>query len=188
VDGGHVKIAIGGIKFSEELAHFLYHTEDGVSGPALDEVMANLAQGRLNLPFLVVNGAESGGGEAVFCVAEADFPAADMILRRLSLIPREDLGGRADNGVATVLVRRRVGTLTIFPHRRSYDLLGRVVATLAAAGIVVHSFCTSISALAVNIDHRLLVKAVEALEGLLQLPENHAPFHPEFCIRQTAPR
>jgi hypothetical protein len=33
-----------------------------------------------------------------------------------------------------------------------------------------------------------LAEAVEVLEDLLQLPENHAPFHPEFCIRQTAPR
>lgn len=183
-----MKIAIGGIKFSEELAHFLYRTEDGVSAPALDEVLALLAKGRLNLPFLTVNGHGAGRSEAVFCLAEADFPAAETLLLRLSLIPREDDGERVDNGSATVFARRRVGTLTIFPHRRSYDLLGRVLATLAAAGIVVHSFCTSISALAINIDHRLLVKAVEVLEDFLQLPENHAPFHPEFCIRQTAPR
>lgn len=183
-----MKIAIGGIKFSEELAHLLYRTEDGIPGPALDEVLARLAQGRLNLSFLTVNGRGEGRSEAVFCLAEADFHAAETLLRQLSLMPREDAGGGVDHGPATVLVRRRVGTLTIFPHRRSYDLLGRVIATLAAAGIVVHSFCTSISALAVNIDHRLLVKAVEVLEDLLQLPENHAPFHPEFCIRQTAPR
>lgn len=183
-----MKIAIGGIKFSEELAHFLYRSEDGVAGPALEDVLACLTQGRLNLPFLTVNGQRDGGSEAVFCVAEADFPAVETHLRHLLLIPREDSGGGSDNGPATVLVRRRVGTLTIFPHRRSYDLLGRVIATLAAAGIVVHSFCTSISALAINIDHRLLAEAVEVLEDLLQLPENHAPFHPEFCIRQTAPR
>jgi len=78
----------------------------------------------------------------------------------------------------------RIGTLTIFPHRRSPTLLGRVVASLAEAGITVHSLCTSISALSVNIDFPLLDEAVAILDAVVDLPEHHSPFRPEFSITQ----
>lgn len=180
-----MKIAIGGIKFSGELAHFLYRPAES-GGPSLEALLAGLTQARVNLPFLSVLG--GSGDEAVFCVAEGEFQTVESVLRRLFSVPGNGETWPADHQFPGLMVRRRVGTLTIFPHRRSYAMVGRVLATLSAAGIVIHSFCTSISALAINIDYQLLVRAVEVLDGLVELPENHAPFHPEFCVCQTAPR
>jgi len=180
-----VKIAIGGIKFSGELAHFLYRPVEG-GGPPLDALLAGLAQARVNVPFLSVLG---GAGEAaVFCVSQGEFRAAESVLRRLSSGSGDAGGVPDDRQPPGLVVRHQVGMLTIFPHRRSFAMLGRVLATLAAADIAIHSFCTSISALAINIDYHLLARAVEVLDGLVELPENHAPFHPEFCVCQTAPR
>lgn len=175
-----MKIAIGGIKFSEKLVHVLLPSVAGADS-TLPALLAALSQARVNLPFLTVSGV--AGEDAVFCVAAGDFPVTEGILGRFALFPGEGEGLRA-----ACRVRHAVGTLTIFPHRRSFALLGRVVATLDGAGIAVHSFCTSISALAINIEYSLLTRAVEVLDGLVELPENHAPFHPEFTISQTAPR
>lgn len=179
-----MKIAIGGIKFSGELAHFRYQPTSG--GPSLAALLAGLAQARVNVPFLSVAG--TAGDEAVFCVAEGDFQAVENVLHRLSSATENDQWQSDDCQPPGLMVRRRVGMLTIFPHRRSFAMLGRVLATLHTADIAIYSFCTSISALAINIDYQLLVRAVEVLDGLVELPENHAPFHPEFCICQTAPR
>jgi len=96
---------------------------------------------------------------------------------------------RSPNGASLcdqLQVIHGVGTLTLFPHRRSLALLGRVVEILGQSGMSIHSLCTSISALAINIDFVLLDQAVEVLEKIVELPQNHAPFRPEFWVRQIS--
>jgi hypothetical protein len=66
-------------------------------------------------------------------------------------------------------------------------MLGHIVAILGQSGIVIQSLCTSISALAINVPYHLLDTAVEVLEKIVELPDNHAPFRPEFSVRQISP-
>ena len=181
-----MKIAIGGIKFSEELLHVLYHRAEGC-GPTFEAVLGSLAKARINIPFLTIDGGHGDEERLVFCAAAGDAGMVETLLRQLSLVPQQALSAGGGLSPPALVVRHQVGTLTLFPHRRSYVLLGRSIAALAAAGIAVHSYCTSISALAINIDYRLLPRAVEVLHGLVDLPEEHSPFRPDFRIRQLAP-
>lgn len=168
---GATRIGIGGIKFSPELVQYT-HRAGSPADRSLADLLRRIAERRINLPFLCA----SAVGEDIhstFCVAAADFALVEMLV---------------DSPLrARLQVVFRVGTLTLFPHRRNLALLGRAVEALEGSGIVIHSLCTSISALAINIDYLLLDRAAEVLGGIVELPENHSPFRSEFRIRQINP-
>ena len=189
---GEMKIGIGGIRFSPELVQYTHHAVSPADRSFAD-LLRRLAEHRINLSF-ACTGVVGETVHSTFCLAAGDFAAVEMLL---DAEPSQDehpsrrpQDGAGDPGGPSLRARfeiiHRVGTLTIFPHRRSLLLLGRVVETLARAGIAIHSLCTSISALAINIDYLLLDRAVEALDKIVELPDNHAPYRPEFCIRQIA--
>lgn len=156
------KIKVGGIKLSPELVQF------NVSGllPAVGAsipFLGQLAQNRINLTFLSL----SNSGDAFrgsFCVVAGDFPRAHR------LVELEAASG------CDVEILAPVGTMTIFPHQRSFSLLGRVIGQLRNARVPIHAVCTSLSSLAINTDFRCLDSAVQELLHLLELPCNHAPF------------
>ena len=187
-----MKIGIGGIKFSEERFH-LTHRANSATDRSFSELLRELAEHRINLPFVCTR----SGGEvhiSTFCIAAGDFPLLANLLDDLPGLdlPPEQVGSLAfgQKFAGTSLrshleVIPRVGTLTLFPHRRDFSLLGRVVEGVARSGIVIHSLCTSISALVLNIDYVQLDRAVKALEDIVKLPDNHAPFRSEFCVRQS---
>ncbi len=187
---GETKIGIGGIKFSPELVQYTHQAVSPVDR-SLADLLRRLSEHRINLPFMC----SSVAGDAIhstFCVAAGDFAQVEMLLEANPLqsepAPLFSLGGVPGPGSLSLRdqlqIIRGVGTLTLFPHRRSFALLGRVVEILGKSGLVIHSLCTSISALAINIDYPLLDLAVEVLERITELPDNHAPFRSEFCVRQ----
>jgi len=163
------RIDIGGIKFSPELVQYTCR-QASAADRSLAELLRQLAERRINLSFFC-SGRDGELSRSTFCVAAVDAAAVDRILAGQSWPERVER-------IAPV------GTLTVFPHRRSPALLGRVVAALAEAGITIHSLCTSISALSVNIDFPQLDEAVAILEGVVDLPEHHSPFRPDFSITQ----
>lgn len=187
-----MKIGIGGIKFSEERFH-LTHRAHSATDRSFAGLLREIANHRINLPFVCTR----AGGEvhvSTFCIAAGDFPLLAGLLDDLpnSNPPPAQVGtlpfGYNFSGTSfrsQLEVIPRVGTLTLFPHRRDLALLGRVVEGVARSGIAIHSLCTSISALVLNIDYVLLDRAVKALEDIVVLPDNHAPFRPEFCVRQS---
>ncbi len=187
---GETKIGIGGIKFSPQLVQCSYQAHSPVDR-SLVGLLGCLAERRINLPFLCSSPAD-GGAQSTFCVAATDFTLVDTLLDShpwaCDAIPTGSCGGTKKSGGPSLRDGLRiihgVGTLTLFPHRRSLLLLGRVVELLGQAEITVHSLCTSISALAINIDYPLLDQAVHVLERVVELPDNHAPFRPEFSVRQ----
>lgn len=188
-----MKIGIGGIKFSPELVQYT-HRAVSPADRSLTDLFRRLAGQRINLSFVCT----CSVGETIrstFCLAAGDFAAVEMLLEAgsspdepVSRRPQDPVAGPGGPSLRAQLeVIHRVGTLIIFPHQRSLLLLGRVIETLARAGIAIHSLCTSISALAINIDYLLLDRAVDALDTIVELPDNHAPYRPEFHIRQIAP-
>ena len=189
IEIGVMKIGIGGIKFSEELVQvslctLLPATNSGL----LVELIGRITEKRINIPF-VCSGRHGRNSLYTFCVAAADFQAVAGILENW-LPPEENESFPFDEyspRFNTLQIVQQVGTLTLFPHKRSLGMLGLAVEVLTSAGIAVHSFCTSISALAVNIDYHRLDAAALVLRGIFELPENHAPFRPEFCVRQLSP-
>lgn len=181
-----MKIGIGGIKFSEELVHVTYRAFS-LTDRSFADLLQHLGRQRINLPF-VCQGREGEGQVSTFCVAATDFVKLAAFLDGFA-VPTEQGHPSAQGPLVQDCIKiiANVGTLTLFPHRRSLALLGRVVETLTESGIAVHSLCTSISALAVNIDYPLLDRAAEVLGKIVELPDDHAPFRPEFCIKQISP-
>ncbi|KGO34279.1 MAG: hypothetical protein WBN83_17230 [Desulfoprunum sp.] len=173
------RIDIGGIKFSPELVQYTCRQVSSADR-SLSELLRQMAERRINLSFYC-SGRDGELSRGTFCVAAADAVQVDRIFDGLS---PDEAGANGQPWTGRVERITRIGTLTIFPHRRSPTLLGRVVASLAEAGIPIHSLCTSISALSVNIDFPLLDEAVAILGAVVDLPEHHSPFRPEFSITQ----
>jgi len=170
---------VGGIKFSPELVQYTCR-QLAAADASLPVLLRQLAGRRVNLTYFC---SDRDGDllRSTFCVAAAAALEVDALLAAL---PPDD-GIAGDRRWADRVQRLAgIGTLTVFPHRRSPTLLGRVVAALAGAGITIHSLCTSISALSVNIDYLLLDRAVAVLAAVIDLPEHHSPFRPEFAVTQ----
>ena len=176
-----MKIGIGGIKFSGELVH-ISHRALSPSDTSFLDLLRGIAENRINIPF-VCSAVYGNEIRNTFCIAVADFASVDRLFQQQ--VKPQFSTGLSNREQLTII--HRVGTLTLFPHRRDLALLGRIVTILGEAGIVIHSLCTSISALAINIDFHLLELAVEVVGEIVELPENHAPFRPEFCVRQVSP-
>jgi hypothetical protein len=173
------RIDVGGIKFSPELVQYTCR-QVAIADRSLPVVLRQLAGRRINLTYFC-SGRDGDLLRSTFCVAAAAALEVDALLAAVP-VDAGDVAGRP--GTERIERIAGVGTLTIFPHRRSPALLGRVVASLAEAGIAVHSLCTSISALSVNIDFPRLDEAVAVLGAIVDLPEHHSPFRPEFSITQ----
>jgi hypothetical protein len=182
-----MKTSIGGIKFSEELVQ-VAHCVISPFDRSFVDLIERIAEKRINLPF-VCAGTVGDESHSTFCVAATDFALVEELLYAQPFLSEEKYQ-QPSAGLFTrnqFQVTHGVGTLTLFPHRRSLAMLGHIVEILGQSGIEIHSFCTSISAVAINVDYPLLDRAVEVLERIVELPDNHAPFRPEFSVRQISP-
>ncbi|MFH0785586.1 MAG: hypothetical protein V2B20_27075 [Pseudomonadota bacterium] len=181
-----MKIGIGGIKFSEELVHVSYCAVAPTDSTFTD-LVKRIAENRINISFLC-SGMYGDEILSTFCIAVTDFSSlARIIGNRPSLGEETKCRSTYDLFNNECLkITQHVGTFTLFPHRRSLALLGRIVEILGESGITIHSLCTSISALAINIDYPLLDLAVEVLGKIIELPDDHAPFRSDFCVKQVS--
>lgn len=164
------KIRIGGIKFSEELVHVTVFSRS-LGNTSFDDLLHLLAGQHINIPF-ICHSSQDTHTESCFCVLREDIGQVEEILRFSSY-------GRGSIGILP-----SVGTLTLFPHRNNFLLLGLILRTFAENHCPVYSLSTSISAIAVNTDFRLLDHIAGKLAEVVALPENHAPFRQEFRLTQ----
>lgn len=162
------KIHIGGIKFSEELIHVTVVCKTA-EDRTIHQLLQLLAEKGINIPFLCHSKA-SGIPESSFCVARSELGNIQQILS-FSSFKNEHVG-----------IIQSVGTITLFPHRNSFKLLGLILHFFGIHKFPVHSLCTSISAIALNTDFVLLDEIASQLRNILILPDNHAPFRSEFRL------
>ncbi len=160
------KVDIRGIKFSIELA--LVRMPPDID-PHPREIIRRLAEERINLTCVVLDrvGTDLAG---IFCIEAADLPRLEKVLA--------DVTGRLEK-------KTSVGTLTLFPHRSRMDLLTTVLNALGSCGIPVLGIAASMSAMTVVLPYQRLDEAVEEIARKIRLPANHAPFRPQFRIRQV---
>jgi hypothetical protein len=165
--GAHVteKLRINGIKLSEELVQINLAPGGEISAGWL---FRQLAVRRINLP-LVALAAHQGGVASACCLAADDLPLAQALL---------------DTIVDGVRIIPAVGALTVFPHRTRFDLLGGVLGAFHRCRLPVHAIASSLSALTLTTDYGGLEAALAAVQAVATLPQNHAPFHPEFKVWQ----
>lgn len=162
---------MGGIKLSPEMVQLNCVDRPGET-LRIARLLRLLAENRINLPFLGIS--STTRNTVCFCCLETedDYRAQGL----LELEP--DLNSCVER-IAPV------GTLTFFPHQSSLQLLGLVMTVFGRTGLPLYGTGTSVSALTVSTDYRLLDRALGALEAVLELPAHHTPFRPEFRIRQV---
>lgn len=164
------RIRIGGMKFSEELAHVTVVRPCRQEDP-FAHLLHQLADRHINIPF-ICHSQENSQTQSSFCVAREDLGRVREILP--CALASDD----------SVRILTSVGTLTLFPHRNSFQLLGFILQTFAENDYPVHSLSTSISAIALNTDFHHLDDIADKLAEIVILPENHAPFRQEFRVTQ----
>ena len=164
-------IGVHGIKLSHELVQVDLR-QDRTEPGGLEPLFALLGQHKINIPF-VTQADGTAGAAAACCVEAEDFTAVRGLLRR-----NPDLEER-------LRITPALGSVTIFPHRSSLEVLGVVVELFGQRGFPVHAMGTSISALTITTEYAILDDVVDALLTVLKLPSNHAPFRPELKIKQV---
>ena len=163
------KVRIGGIKFSEELVQVTVacKTPDDSS---IHRLLHLIADRSINIPFLC-HSTVSKTPETIFCV---DCSQLNKIKHLLEVSFQNE----------HFRIIPSVGTLTVFPHKNDFRLLGLILYAFGSHKFPIHSLSTSISAIALNTDYCILDKISEKLSSILELPENHAPFRQGFRVTQ----
>ncbi len=164
------QVRIGGIKFSEELIQVTVACKSPADA-GISRLLHLVAEKNVNISFFTHSLFTQTPG-SIFCVDRAELDTIKDILNRLSLSDEQ------------VNIIPSVGTLTLFPHRNELKLLGLIINFFGHCGFPVHSFSTSISAVAVNTDYLLLDDIAQKIQSIFLLPDNHAPFRQGFRVTQ----
>jgi hypothetical protein len=164
------KTRIGGIKFSEELIHVAVSCSASQK-QELALLLNHIAKESITLPFYTSSVADALL-TANFCAHSSELKTLEKIVYKGALSSAE------------IQITPSVGLLTLFPHRNSLSLLGKIVQLIADFQFPLYSFSTSISAFAINTAYEKLDELSEKLQTLVELPENHAPFRSQFRIKQ----
>lgn len=167
------RISVGGIKLSREQVQFSYTrpiSEQCFLAPALRRIAGR----HINIPFLSISAAVDQVSVSI-CTEAVHHLVVKAILETAVKSPHR------------LQCLASVGTLTLFPHRNSFVLPGRILQTFAANKLPIYGMCTSISALSVVTPFNTLESAITALEEIVEIPENHSPFRQELSIRQIQP-
>jgi len=129
----------------------------------LTDILDRLAKKQINLSFLCLDATSIS--QVCFCMTTTDYAVGRELI--------DDLLRPA--GICSEVVTS-VGTLALFPHQSSLNILGHVLEVFGRNELPVYGLSSSISALAINTDYHRLDQAAELLKGVFLLPENHAPF------------
>jgi hypothetical protein len=164
------KIRIGGIKFSEELIQVTVALKSPHDS-SIHQLLHVIAEKHINIHFLC-HSVLTGSPESIFCVERSELGRIEQILHfsshqseHINIIPS-------------------IGTLTLFPHKNEFKLLGLIINFFGHNRLPVHSLSTSISAIAINTDFHHLDNIAQKLQNIIELPDNHAPFRQEFRVTQ----
>jgi hypothetical protein len=159
------KLSIGGLKLSLELAQICFYPRPEAP---LHEMVQCLADKQVNLTEVSLE-ASDGCWTGSCCIAADDRLQAEQALRRFE-------------GAYEMLAP--VGTLTIYPHQSRPVLIGQVLSALGRVRLPIYGIASSLSSLVITTDYRRLDEALSAVCSIVTLPDNHAPFRPEFRVKQ----
>jgi hypothetical protein len=157
--------SIGGLKLSLELIQIRLFSDAGLP---VTEIFRRLADQQVNLIGVILD-AVDGQMTGVCYISLEDRPAAEQALQ-----PFEGL----------YVLQSSVGLLTIFPHQSRSELMGCILSALGRAGLPVYGITSSLSSLTITTDFHRLNEALSAVCQVVTLPDNHAPFRPEFRVKQ----
>ena len=173
------KLNIGGVKFTENLA--LLSITEPISGPisrpnskkdTAISIFSLLSENKTNISMLS-RIMDDKSIRTDCSVAEDDL---HKIYNLISPFP--ELKER-------MKVLHNLGAISIYPHQSRMKLLGKILFAFGKRKIPVYNMTSSISSFTFLTECDCLDIAVEALEENFMLPENHAPFQRQFCIKHV---
>jgi len=167
------KLRIGGLKLSLELSQFDLRGPDS-SEKIVSGISKLLASQKINMEFLTYYPNTNNYRQLTFCVNQDKSADTSEILRKEAPLP---MGWQMH-------CRGHVGIISIFPHHSALKMLGLIMVSWGRQSIPVHGIATSLSAISLTTDYDAIDKAVEVIQGLFQLPDNHAPLKPEIHYYQ----
>lgn len=167
------KTHIGGIKFSEELVQVNIDRRES-SESSFTELLGHIADKNINIPFLCHKSSHSES-QSSFCIDRRNHGQLLQILN-FSAFTNSNYS-----------IFESVGTITVFPHRNSLQLFGKIVAVCGQKDLPVYGLCSSISAITISTDFFRLDEFVEHLQSIVELPSNHAPFRQQVVIQLLPP-
>lgn len=159
------KLPIGGLKLSSELVQIRLLPNSGVS---VTQMLRCLSDQKINLTMLSLDATE-GELTGIGCIFAEDRVLAEIALQPLA---------------AAIDMLSPVGALTVFPHQSRILLIDSILSAMVRDGLPIYGLASSHSALTLTTDYRRLDDAVAAVCRIVTLPENHAPFRPEFRVKQ----
>lgn len=163
-------MAISGIKISPPVLA-LQLRSDPTTHDWTPRLCRLLSTARVNIAFMTAVGA--GPGARTLCCIDPE--QRNQVVRLIARDPHLN---------AFVTFGHKMGLLTLYPHRGSLQLLGRVVQTLRDAGIPLHGLASSIAALTLATDFERLEEAAARIADHFELPCNVSPPKPVFTVRQ----
>jgi len=168
------KLKIGGLKQSLELCQF-----DLRGVHSSEEITANVSKlllsQKISMEFLTHYTHRNNYHQLTFCISQDKFSTTSEILKKEGSLP---IGWEINS-------REQVGIITIFPHQSAIKILGVIMVSWAAQSISIYGIATSLSAISFVTDYQLIDKAIDVIQDLFQLPEDHAPLKPEIRYRQS---
>ena len=165
MDASPAKLPIGGLKLSSELVQIRLLPNSDFS---VREMLRRLADHRINVTMVSLDAAD-GELTGIACIFTEDRALAEVALQPVA---------------CAIDMLSPVGAVTIFPHQARLLLIGKILWVLGREGLPVYGMASSHSALTFTTDYRRLDDAVSAVCRIVSLPENHAPFRPEFRVKQ----
>jgi hypothetical protein len=160
------KLQINGIKLSIELVQIGLLPDAEISASHLFNDLAEL---KINIPLILLDLVDNRLAGACCIAAEDLFRAAPVL----------------DAAGSSIEVIRKIGAMTVFPHRARLDLLTCMLSGFARRSLPVYAIASSFATLTFTTDYGRLDEAVDCLLERAILPDNHAPFRPEFKVRQV---
>jgi len=168
------KLKIGGLKQSLELSQFDLKGPDSSDRIALG-ISRLLTSQRINIEFLTYYPNNDNYHHLTFCISQDKFPDTSKILKKEGALPP----GWGMN------CRGHVGIISVFPLHSALKMLGVIMVSWAKQSIPIYGISTSLSAISLVTNYRLIDKAVEAAQDLFQLPHGHSPIKPELLYYQS---
>ena len=168
------KLKIGGLKQSLELCQFNLRGLDS-SEEIASKVSKLLLSQKINMEFLTYYPHRNSYHQLTFCISQDKFSTTSEILKNEGCLP---IGWEINS-------RGKVGIITIFPHQSAIKILSGIMLSWAAQSIPIYGIATSLSAISFVTDYQLIDKAIDVIQDLFQLPEDHAPLKPEIRYRQS---
>jgi len=168
------KLKIGGLKQSLELCQFELRGVHSSEEIALKVSKLLLSQ-KINMEFLTHSTQRNNYHQLTFCVSQDKFSPVLEILKKEHSLP---IGWEISS-------RGNVGIITIFPHQSALKILGIVMVSWTSQSIPIYGIATSLSAISFITDYQLIDKAIQVVQDLFHLPEDHSPLKPEIRYVQS---